>query len=237
MYAILKLASFLAAVAIVAMPTRADEPMRTISVTGEGKANAPPDMATIATGVVTQAETAQLALKENKEAMASVIEVLEEHHVAAKDVQTSSFNVSPVYKRDERGRQKPEIAGYRVQNQVRVRARNLADLGKVLDALVGAGSNQISGISFGVDDPIGILNQARSEAIRDAKSRAEVYAQSAGVRVGRVRTISEQPVTIPRPLAMDFARAEAAAVPVATGEQEFRVTVHVVFELDDANGD
>lgn len=114
-----------------------------------------------------------------------------------------------------------------------MRVRALADLGKVLDALVEAGSSQVSGISFGVDDPTGILNQARSRAVRDAQSRAEVYAQAAGVRVGRVQQISEQPVAVPRPVQVGFARAEAAAVPIATGEQEFRVTVHVVFELAD----
>lgn len=217
----------------------ADEPKgteRTIIVTGEGEVAAPPDMAAVQTGVVTQADTASQALEENNAAMEKIMEVLNKHEIAKKDVQTSSFNVSPVYERDPQGRRQPEVVGYRVQNQVRVRVRNLARLGEVLDALVQVGSNQISGISFDVDDPTGILNQARSWAIANAKSRAQVYAQAAGVSVGRVLRISEQPLDIPRPMQMGrrFAAAEAAQVPVATGEQEFRVTVHVVYALEDA---
>lgn len=235
MQSIVKQTCVLGLLALLTMPASADEPMRSITVTGTGTVSAPPDMATIHTGVVTQAETATNALKDNNAAMASIMRVLKQHDVAAKDVQTSSFSVSPIYKRDDRGRQLPEIDGYRVQNQVRVRVRDLARLGAVLDALVQAGSNQISGISFDVDEKSGLLNQARSRAIRDALSRAEVYAQAAGVRVGRVLQISEQPVLVPRPLQMGFARAEAAAVPVATGEQEFQVTVQVVYELKDAD--
>ena len=226
---------FLTALAFLAAPTLADEPSkRTISVMGEGKAAAPPDMATIHTGVVTQAEKARDALDANNTAMEGIMAALKSHRIAAKDIQTSSFDVRPEYKRGRRGQVQPEIVGYRVTNQVRVHVRNLPDLGEVLDALVGAGSNQVSGISFGIDDPTGVLNQARNRAISDARSRAELYTQAAGVRVDKVLSISEQPVAVPRP--QYFGRAVAAeaagAVPVATGEQEIRATVHMVFALE-----
>jgi uncharacterized protein YggE len=115
---------------------------------------------------------------------------------------------------------------------VQVKIRNLAWLGQALDALVSAGSNQVSGISFGIGDPTGILQEARNRAIRDAKSRADVYAQAAGVAVGEVRQISERPIEPPRPMHVgaEF-RAAAASVPIATGEQEYRVTINVVYEL------
>jgi uncharacterized protein YggE len=89
-----------------------------------------------------------------------------------------------------------------------------------------------------VDDREGILNEARSRAIRNAKSRAEVYAQAAGVSVGRVLQISEQPLDLPRPMQLgaEF-RTAASSVPVATGEQEFRVTVNVVYELRRREGE
>ncbi|HUG92789.1 MAG TPA: SIMPL domain-containing protein [Planctomycetaceae bacterium] len=210
--------------------------MRTISVAGTGKVSAPPDMASIQTGVITQAETARDALAANNEAMAKILAVLKQHKIADKDVQTASFQVHPVYRHDRQGQTEPQVVGYRVQNQVRVDVRNLPELGKVLDALVEAGSNQVSGITFGVDDPTGSLNQARGRAMADAKSRAQVYAQAAGVTVGRVQSISEQPPQIPRPMPMQmaFARADAASVPVATGEQEFAVTVYVEYKLEDA---
>jgi uncharacterized protein YggE len=232
----ISLATALGILAALAAPTFGNDTMRTISVSGNGKASAPPDMATIQTGVVTQANTAREALSANNEAMAKLLDVLKQHGIADKDVQTSSFNVHPVYKHDPEGRSEPEVTGYRVHNQVSVDVRHLAKLGQVLDALVEAGSNQISGISFGVDDPTGILNQARSRAISDAKNRAEVYAQAAGVKVGRVQAIREQPVQFPPPIPMARMafQAEAAGVPVATGEQDFEVTVYVEYALEDS---
>lgn len=222
-------------VAWCATSVGADE-LRTIRVRGEGKATSPPDMATVHTGVVTVAPKAGDALAANNEAMQRIMEVLKENKVAAKDIQTSSFSVQPEYERDSRGRTQRKVVGYRVTNQVRVRIRNLADLGKVLDALVQAGSNQVSGISFGIDDATGVVDQARGRAVRDARRRAELYAQAAGVRVGKVLTISEQPVQMPRPQYMAntfMAEARSAAVPVAAGEQELQASIDIVFALED----
>ncbi|UCF85392.1 MAG: SIMPL domain-containing protein [Desulfobacteraceae bacterium] len=212
-----------------------DDFRRIISVTGEGKANAPPDMAVIQTGVVTRGATAVEALSANNEAMENILGVLKKYKIASKYVQTSSFNVSSEFKRDEQGRRQPEIVGYRVSNQVRVKVRNLSDLAKVLDALVRAGSNQVSGVSFGIDDPTGVLNQARNSAIADARNRAELYVQAAGVRLGKVLTISEQPIELPQPrhFGPSLAKEAVSSVPVATGEQEFRARIHLVFALED----
>ncbi len=216
----------------------AQEPvLRTISVSGEGTATSPPDMASISTGVVTQAATARQALTANNVAMDRILSALKKYKIADKDIQTSNFNVQPEYDRGQRGQPaEPRIVGYRVSNQVMVRVRNLPTLGEVMDALVEAGSNQFSGVSFGVDDPTGVLNQARNRAIADARSRAELYAQAAGVRVGKVISISEQASAQPRPqyLAPRAMMAEAvSSVPIATGEQELRSIIHMVFELED----
>ena len=227
---------FVVFAAFVVRPTLADDIQRTISVTGQGKATAPPDMATIQTGVVTQADRASDALTANNEALEKIMNVLKEHQIATKDVQTSNFDVRPEYKRGPRGHQQPEIVGYRVTNQVRVRVRNLPDVGKVLDSLVRAGSNQVSGISFSIDDPTGVLNQARNRSVSDARSRAKLYAHAAGVRVGKVISISEQFAHSPAPrfLGRGMAAAAAAEVPIATGEQEVQATVQMVFSIADA---
>lgn len=224
----------LAALVFLTGFARADGLPRTIRVTGQGKATAPPDMATVQTGVVTRATTAQDALVANNKAMENILAVLKKYQVAPKDVQTSRFSVQPIYKRDEEGRTLPEIVSFQVTNQVRVRVRELGKLGAVLDALVTAGSNQVSGISFGIADPTGILDEARKVAVADARHRAQLYAQEAGVRLGKVQTISEQPIRLPQSpyLAQRFTADAMAAVPVATGEEEFRVTVYVVFALE-----
>jgi uncharacterized protein YggE len=208
---------------------------RIISVIGQGKAAAPPDMAVIQTGVLTYRPTAAEALSANNEAMEKILGVLKTFKIASKDVQTSGFHVSPEFKQDERGRRQPEIVGYRVTNQVSVKVRHLGDLGKVLDALVRAGSNQLSGVSFGLEDPTGVLNQARNHAVVDARNRAELYAQAADVRLGKVLTISEQPIEMPRPqpLVRAMAMESVSSVPMATGEQEVQARINMVFGLED----
>ena len=114
----------------------ADAHPRTIRVSGEGKSAAPPDTATIMTGVVTHSATAKEALSSNSQAMRSILELLKEKGVASKDIQTSNLNIQPDYKRDQRGRTKPEIVGYRVTNQLRVRVRNLPKLGEIIFACI-----------------------------------------------------------------------------------------------------
>ena len=212
-----------------------DGSQRTITVNGQGKASAPPDMATIETGVVTHGVTAIEALSENNQIMGRIMDTLTGHKIAEKDVQTSTLNVTPEYKQDERGRIEEKIIGYSVRNQVQVRVRNLDDLGQVIDALVRAGSNQVSGISFGIDDPDKVINQARERAIMDALGRAELYARSAGVRTGKILAISEQATEWPRAQGAYrmYDMQEASSVPVATGEQEYNVTIQMIFTLED----
>jgi uncharacterized protein len=127
------------------------------------------------------------------------------------------------------------MIGYQAGNDVRVRVRDLNRLGVLLDALVTAGSNQLQGISFAIDDTTALLDQARDRAVQDARRKAERYAAAAGVQVGRVLSISEAGAEIPRPL-MRMAAAEmdmGSSVPIASGEQELGVSVNVVYELED----
>jgi uncharacterized protein YggE len=210
----------------------ADSPDRNIRVSGEGVATARPDTATIHTGVVTEAASATEAIAANNTAMKEVLATLGKHGVAEDDVQTTSFNVRPVHQRADDGRVLPEVVGYEVTNQVRVRVRKIDALGQVLDAVVKAGSNRVSGIDFGVSDPTAALDEARRQAVADAKHRAGVLAAEAGVKVGRVVSIQEQALHRPQPrLEYGAAAARDAAVPVAGGREEFRVTVQIVYTI------
>ncbi len=209
--------------------------LRTISVSGAGTVSTKPDLATILSGVVTTAPTAGDALKANSTAMESIMATIKNHGIADKDIQTSNFNVYPQYERDQRGAMDTnKIVGYQVSNNLSIRVRDLEQLGALLDALVQSGSNEVSGIQFSIDEPEGLLDQARRSAIRNARERAELYAEAAGVKVGKVLSISEQAVDIPRPQHMErmaFAMAADSSVPVAVGEQELRATINVLFEL------
>jgi len=188
-------------------------------------------MAEVQVGVVTQAASAEDALKANNEAMERLMGALTARSIAEKDVQTSGFSIVPQYKYEPQGRHDPKIVGYQVSNQVHVRVRQLAALGPLLDAVVGKGANQVGGIHFAVAEPAPYLDDARRKAVADARRKAELYAGAAGVELGRVLLLDEAPHG-PRPVgAQPMARAAGPAVPVAAGELEFHAGVTITYAL------
>jgi|SRR5579864_258612 len=234
-----------AALCLAGSEARADkdkEKTPTISVTGVGKISAAPDIAVISMGVLSHGATAREALAANSEAMAALLDTLKQHGIAGKDVQTTQIQVSPQYSQPQPGRGGrqgggefiPRIVGYDVTNMVQLTARDISKLGTVLDAVVQAGANQMHGISFRIDHPEKLLDEARKRAMADAKHKAELMAGEAGVVVGLPKRIQETgPTEPPRPyqLGARAAMAAPAPVPVAGGEEELSVTVHVVYEL------
>lgn len=207
---------------------------RIITVSGMGEVKVKPDMATVSTGVTSEAGNARAALAKNNTAMTAVINALKAAGVAEEDIQTSNFSVSPLYAPMQPGQiSSPQISSYQVSNQVTARIRSLGKLGATLDALVQAGSNQINGISFDLNEPKIHIDNARKKAIADAKAKAELYADAAGVSVGGVVQISEVSVSGPvMPVEMrTMAMATDAAVPIATGQNTISTNVTVTFEL------
>ena len=205
---------------------------RTVTVSATGSVLAAPDEATIATGVTSEAKTARDALTKNTEAMKKVIEELKSQGVEAKDIQTTQFNVEPVYVYPKEG-QPPSVTGYRVNNMLGVRVRNLDKLGGVLDQLVTAGANQMTGISCDVSKAETVKDDARKAAMENAKRRAQLLATAAGAEVGEVLQISEETSQQgPRPVVFAKQRAAMAeSVPVERGEQELEARVTVTWKL------
>jgi uncharacterized protein YggE len=198
----------------------------TVTVAGVGTVSATADQAEITTGVVTQAATAAQALAANSQAMERLLQALGSLGIASRDIQTINVSVSPQRRPPKEG-QPPEIVGYEVTNQVRVKVRDLSRLGRVLDQQVGQGANLVSGINFGVQEPAPLLDEARKRAMADARRKADLYAAGAGLKVGRVLSVREAGVAPPAPRAM-----MSAAVPVAPGEQEIQASVTVTFTLE-----
>lgn len=211
----------------------APTPPRTISVMGLGEAKAKPDMAVINSGVLTEAPTARDALAKNTAAMSSVIDALKKAGIAEQDIQTSNFSVSPQYPPYQPNQhQAPRISGYQVSNQVTVRVKNLAKLGTILDALVQVGANQINGIAFDIDQPKPLQNEASKLAVADARAKAELYAASAHVSLGRVLQISEMTgFTGPQPVYAMDKMAVQNAVPIAPGQQTLSANISIVYEI------
>jgi uncharacterized protein YggE len=206
----------------------ADAPERTVSVSATGSVVAEPDLATISTGVVSEAETAREALSRNTATMAKVIEGLKALGIAASDIRTTAVNVEPRYRSVKD--QAPSIIGYQVVNQVRITARELKRLGEVLDQIVSLGVNQISGINFEVSKAEDLKDEARKAAMANALRRAKLYASSAGAEIGQVLVISEDaPVAAPR--AMARSSLAAADVPIEPGSQRLEVKLHVTWAL------
>lgn len=229
------------AVLIITMPAALAESSNlppSITVSGLGRATTRPDMAEINIGVTSQAPTAGAAVTANNAAMTALLATLKAQGVDDKDILTSNFSVSPEYRGDESGANRPpKIVSYRVDNSAQVKVRNLPTLGPVLDAVVRSGANNINGISFKVAQPEPILDTARTSAVGDARRKAEIYANAAGVKVGRVLYITESAGIVPPPMPKMYA-AEAmqrdSSVPIAAGEQTMEATVTVIFALDGA---
>jgi hypothetical protein len=198
-------------------------------------------VADINIGVVTQGTTAREALSANNESMDALQKVLKERGVASKDIQTTNFNVLPQYNQPPPHNPNnpvrefvPRIVGYNVQNTVQITARDLTKLGDLLDAVVTAGANQMHGMNFRIDGAEGLLDNARKKAMADAKRKAELMAGEAGVVVGHPITIRDEGTPIlPRnqPMMGRMMTMAAPSVPIAAGEEQLSVTVHIVYEL------
>lgn len=203
-------------------------PMRQITVVGQGEAKATPDTAMVQIGVQSEAAAAREALTDNNAKMTALVAKLKELGVVAKDIQTSNLSIYPRY--DNEGR---EVLGYQVGNMVTVKVRNVGQTGALLDQVVEAGANSISGIMFMIDDAKTLEQQARDQAIANARTRAEAMAKAAGATVGQVYSITENIGTAP-PMPMAGSAREMLAdvsVPVEAGEQTISAQVQITFEL------
>jgi uncharacterized protein len=233
-FVVLVLAIFMAVPAIAQTNVTGARPP-SITVAGTGESHSKPDFAQVQVGVVTEALTAAEALKKNNEAMSQLIVMIRKRGIEDRDLQTVQFNVSPRYKYDKNQQEPPKIAGYQVTNEVHVKVRNLLALGAFLDETVSLGANQIRGISFGVAKPAKLLDEARKKAVADAQHRAAIYAEAAGLKIGKPIRIEEQTGSRPGPYPVARMSADAASeVPVAPGEQTFSVTVTVSYAIVDS---
>jgi uncharacterized protein YggE len=225
--------SLFATLAVVALPAFADGlPPAVITVTGEGRVIAVPDMAMVSVGVQTDADTASAALSENSAKLAAVIERLKAAGIEPRDVQTSGLSLGPRYDYGKQDGTPPTVVGYTASNMVTVRVRALDTVGSVLDGVVADGANTLNGLSFGLAEDRAALDEARRLAVKDAAAKAALYAEAAGVKVGRVTSISEAGIFAPpMPMAMEAGFAKSADVPVAPGELNLSASVSVVYAI------
>jgi uncharacterized protein YggE len=207
----------------------------TISVSGEGKVSAPPDVVEVSLGVQTDANTVRSAQTENTKKMNDITSMLKSQGVEQKDITTQNYSINPRIDWNS-GRQ--TILGYTVSQNLSVKIRDLDKVGDILARAGDLGANQVGGINFTIDDPTALRAQARGKAIDDAKQKADALAKQLGLSIVKVVTFSESSGSGPMPYPM-YAKYDAAqsagvggaAPDIQTGSQDVISDVSVVFEV------
>src|SRR6059058_1606744 len=204
-----------------------------LDISATGEVTRVPDIAIISAGVVSRSATATGALQDAADRMQRVLAALKRAGVEDRDIQTSDVSLNPEYRYVEN--QPPQLVGYTASNQLSVRFRDIRNSGKILDALVREGANQINGPNLTIDKPEAALDEARAKAVAIGRARADLYARSLGLRVVRVVSVNENggeyAVPPPRPMMVAGARMEAADTKIEPGEQKLQVKVAMTFEL------
>ncbi len=198
-------------------------------VQGEGKTSASPDKATIVLGVQTHNASAASAAAENARQMNETIDALLAAGITENEIQTSSYSLGtepsdvPVT-----AGEKQQVPQFLASNTVTVNLNNTADVGRVLDAAVSAGSNSIQEVTFDLQNPRPQRDQALTAAIEDARRKAAVAAKAAGVKLGRVLEISEGYGYV---AAASRSAAFDVATPIMPGRMEVTASVTVTYEI------
>jgi uncharacterized protein YggE len=218
----------LAASVLLAAPAFADSLPPAISVSGEATVSVPPDLAEVEAGVTSDAKTAREASETNNAAMGKLLLALKAAGIDARDIQTSRLSLQPQNAPNRSG--PSAIASYRASNRVTVRLHDVTKVASTIDVLVGAGANEIGGINFMVSQASKLLDDARTQAVADARRKAEIYAKAAGVALGAPLSVSEEGSPGPAPF-RKMMGGMAAATPVAQGEETLSVTVNVTWAI------
>lgn len=217
-------------------------PMRyQVSFTASAKVFAKPDIAQISLAVKTDRQKdAATAVKANTDKMNAVVAKVKEAGINEKDIQTSAYNLTPEYDYPlnvGRG----VLAGYSVYQEVIVKIRDLDKVGKVIETATAAGSNQVGGISFTIDDLTNLKNQARAEAVDKAKEQAKAMSKLTGIRLGKLVNVWENSAN-PMPymdasysnktMSMGIGGGGAVAAPeIQVGQNEISVEVTLSYEV------
>ena len=204
-----------------------------LTLTASAETARAPDQLRLTAAVLSNAATAAQAMAANSAQMNAVLAALKAAGVAAKDVQTTGLSLSPQYRYPPE--QPPILTGYQARNAISIRTTRLAEAGKLVDAAIKAGANEVQGPEFGLINPDVALDEARAAAVASGRARAELYARAAGLKVKRITSISEgsaEPDPGPRPMLRTAMAESTPAPPVQPGEIALSVQVTMSFELE-----
>ncbi|MEX2090930.1 MAG: SIMPL domain-containing protein [Candidatus Paceibacterota bacterium] len=207
----------------------------TVSFSGEGKVVARPDIAKVNISIVTDALTSKAAQDENSKKSKAVTDYLKGQNIEDKDIKTTGYNIYPQYKYPQFGGQ-PIITGYQVNQSVEVKIRDLEKVSDILDGVVGAGANQVNGLSFEIDDPDTLIAEARKKAVENAKQKAGELEDQVGIKLGKIVSFSENTGDYPIPIYMK-AEVDGRGIgggvgpEIPTGENEIVVNISITYQI------
>ena len=211
----------------------AEEALPTLTMNGVGSAQIAPDMAEITLGVITEAKDAAKAHGDNAAQAARVQAAVKALGVAERDIQTTRYDFSPIYDVKDNGRS--VTTGYTVTNAIVVKVRNLANVGKVIDAALANGANRVDSLEFSASDPSAAKDAALADAARDARSKADAVARALGVRIVRILNVyADAQSPAPRNFMPMMMAKEAydAATPISAGELSFEASVNISYVIE-----
>lgn len=208
-----------------------EPPLRTLTVSGSAQASLTPDIAYFSIGVQTEDEDAEAALASNSASAQEIIDELKAQGVAERDIRTSNFSIYPSRQYNRDGELQAIV--YIVSNTVNVTLRDLDRIGRILNASVTSGANQIMGIQFDIADKDAALVRARKAAIDNAQAMAQELAEAAGVSLGPIHSLNVYGGGFPIPVGRDMRGMESAAmdVPIEAGNLTLTVEVNIVYEI------
>jgi uncharacterized protein YggE len=200
-----------------------------VTVTGVGRVFVAPDVAEVRLGVLIRRATVAEARREGADATNAVVAALRAVGVPEKDIQTSMLTLQPIYEYGPDGTALRTVA-YEIRNGLTVTVRDLDRVGPALDGAIAAGATTIDSIDLEIADPTSAEGQAREEAVRDARGKADILVDAAGVRIDDVVSIAESVSTPPWPWRGEAA-VDAKGTPIVPGVSEVVVTVTIVYGI------
>jgi hypothetical protein len=215
-----------------------NDPNYTITVSAEGEAVAKPDVAVIVVGVKTPEKMKiEQVMSENTTAVNKILQAIKAAGIDDKDIKTTSYNLYPVYDYlESRGQ---VLKGYTLDQQIQIKIRKMDTVGDIIELATRNGANQVGSVSFTIDDPEELKNEARQEAIAKAKDKAKDMARTSGINLGKLVGIYENFNSQSYPVYSDVSMKSVSGMggmaiespEIAIGEDEINVTVSLTYEV------
>lgn len=213
----------------------------TIVVSATNDVYAKPDLAITTVSVATEAKTVAQAMSENTVKMNAVIAAVKNQGVEDKDLKTVNFNISPRYEWENPNCNysycpsgKRILAGYDINQSLEVKIRDLAKIGGIIEGATGAGANEVGGLQFTIDNEDLLKEEARNNAIEEAKNKAKNLAEKLGIRLVKIVSFSESgsfPIPYYAGAAKEALGIGGAAPDIQTGENKISVTVSLTYQI------